>query len=314
MKSFFLSTAAVLVIGLSMASGAQAADKEKVFALVPKLIGHPFYAEVEKGCQDEATKAGVKCLFTGSPQADEAEQARVIRDLITKKVDGLAIAPNNGASIVPVIAAAKAKGIPVITFDSDAPKADRALFVGTNNVQGGVEAGKAFVAAAPGGGKYAVVTGGLAAANLNERIKGFKSALDGKFTEISGSPFPCDDDSNRGIQIIQDLLVKNPDLKGIFISGGWPMYAYEAFSRALQSRHDDIVSGKLVIVSYDTTPSQLKLLKDGYATALVGQRPFAMGTQSIAILKKLTEKASVPDGVDTGTDLVTAKNVDQFLK
>jgi ribose transport system substrate-binding protein len=314
MKSFLLSSIAVLAIGLSFASGAEAADKAKVFAMVPKLIGHPFYAEVEKGCQAEAEKDGVTCLFTGSPQADEAEQARVIRDLITKKVDGLAIAPNNGASIIPVIAAAKAKGIPVITFDSDAPKSDRALFVGTNNLQGGAEAGKAFVAATADGGKYAIVTGGLASANLNDRIKGFKSALSPKYSEISGSPFPCDDDSNRGIQIIQDLLVKNPDLKGIFISGGWPMYAYEAFSRALQSRHDDIKAGKLVVVSYDTTPSQLKLLKEGYATALVGQRPYAMGTQSIDILKKLSEKASVPDVVDTGVDLVTATNVDQFLK
>jgi len=314
MKSFSLTSVVALAIGLSFVSGAQAADKAKVFAMVPKLIGHPFYAEVEKGCQEQAKKIGVECLFTGSPQADEADQARVIRDLITKKVDGLAIAPNNAASIIPVIAAAKAKGIPVITFDSDAPKSERSLFVGTNNIQGGVEAGKVFVKAAPDGGKYAVVTGGLAAANLNERIKGFKSALNDRYTEIAGSPYACDDDSNKAIQIIQDLLVKNPDLKGIFISGGWPMYAYEAFSRALQSRHDDIKAGKLAIVSYDTTTSQLKLLKDGYATALVGQRPFAMGTRSMEILKKLSEKASVPDGVDTGVDLVTAANADQFLK
>ncbi|WP_026789435.1 sugar-binding protein [Pleomorphomonas oryzae] len=312
MKKLLLSTAAVLAVSLSFAGAANAAGK--TFAMVPKLIGHPFYAEVEKGCEDAAKKLGVECLFTGSPQADEAEQARVIRDLITKGVDGLAIAPNNAASIAPVIAAAKAKGIPVITFDSDAPKSERALFVGTNNVQGGAEGGKAFVGALPEGGKYAIITGGLAAANLNDRIAGFKSALTPAFTEVSGSPFPCDDDSNRAIQIIQDLLVKNPDLKGIFISGGWPMYAYEAFSRALASRHDDIKAGKLVIVSYDTVTSQLKLLKDGYATALIGQRPYAMGTESMDILKKLSEKAAVPVVVDTGVDLVTSANVDTFLK
>lgn len=312
MKKLLLSTAAVFVAGLISATAACAAGK--TFAMVPKLIGHPFYAEVEKGCQEAAKKLGVECLFTGSPQADEAEQARVIRDLITKGVDGLAIAPNNGASIVPVIAAAKAKGIPVITFDSDAPNSARALFVGTNNVQGGAEAGKAFVGALPNGGKYAIVTGGLAAANLNDRISGFRSALLPTFTEVAGSPFPCDDDSNRGIQIIQDLLVRNPDLKGIFISGGWPMYAYEAFSRALSSRHEDIKTGKLVIVSYDTVTSQLKLLKEGYATALVGQRPYAMGTESIGVLDKLSKHEAVPEGVDTGVDLVTAQNVDKFLK
>ena len=160
MKKLLLSTAAVLVAGAMSPRGLR---RRKTFALVPKLIGAPFYAEVERGCQAEAAKIGVKCLFTGSSEADEAQQNRVLRDLITKGVDGLAIAPNNGASIVPVIAEAKAKGIPVITFDFDAPKSERSLFVGTNNIQGGVEAGKAFAAALPDGGKYAIITGGLAA-------------------------------------------------------------------------------------------------------------------------------------------------------
>ena len=69
-----------------------------------------------------------------------------------------------------------------------------------------------------------------------------------------------------------------------------------------------------MIVSYDTVTSQLKLLKDGYATALIGQRPYAMGTESMDILKKLSEKAAVPEVVDTGVDLVTSANVDTFLK
>jgi ribose transport system substrate-binding protein len=313
MKKGLLLITAFIAVGLVFTSGADAA--EKVFAMVPKLIGHPFYADVERGCQVEAAKLGVKCLFTGSPEADEVAQARVIQDLIAKKgIDGLAIAPNNGASIVPLIADIKAKGIPVITFDSDAPRSGRALFVGTNNIQGGVEAGKAFVAAMPKGGKYAIITGGITAANLNDRINGFRSVLTDKFTEIAGSPFPCDDEPARGIQHIRDLLVKNPNLKGLFFSGGWPMYVYEPFSQALKSHHPDIISGKFVIVSYDTVPTQLKLLKDGYATALVGQRPYAMGKKSIEILKKINEGKSVPRSIDTGVDLVTIKNVDQFLK
>jgi len=32
-----------------------AADKPKIFALVPKSISVPFYADVEKGCKEEST-------------------------------------------------------------------------------------------------------------------------------------------------------------------------------------------------------------------------------------------------------------------
>lgn len=300
-----------LALGLAAATG-HAADK-KVYAMVPKLVGVPFYADVEAGCKSEAAKIGAECLFTGPTQADEAEQVRVIRDLITKGVNGISIAPNNPSSVASVIVAAQKKNIPVITFDSDAPNSKRTTFVGTNNEEGGVVGGKAFAAALPNGGTYAVLTGGLAADNLNARIKGFKSQLGPNFKEISGSPYPSDDDSNKGIQIIQDVLAKNPNLSGLFLSGGWPMFAPEAFSKAVRSRADDLKNGKFVIVSFDVLQPQLRLLKQGLATALVGQRPYAMGVQSVDVLEKLSKGEAVPAVIDTGVDLVTAQNVDKFL-
>jgi ribose transport system substrate-binding protein len=311
MKRLMMSSMALLAI--SFANGASAADK-KVFALVPKALGVPFYADAERGCKEEAAKIGAECLFTGPAQLDDAEQGRIVRDLITKKVTGISIAPNNAESISNVISSALAAKIPVITFDSDAPKSQRIAFVGTNNEAAGVSAGEAFAKSLPNGGSYAVLTGGLSAQNLNDRIKGFKSKLDDKFKEVSGSPFACNDDSSLCIQLIQDILAKNPKLDGIFYSGGWPMFAPEAYIRAVKSRAADIKSGKFVVVSFDTLPAQLKLLKDGYATTLIGQRPFAMGTGSIDDLDKLSKGETVPPVTDTGVDVVDASNVATFLK
>jgi ribose transport system substrate-binding protein len=293
--------------------GLLAQEKQKVFALVPKLVGVPFYADVEAGCKEQAKKMGVECLFTGPTQVDEGEQVRVIRDLITRGVSGLAIAPNNPDSVAAAISAAQAKGIPVITFDSDAPKTKRSTFVGTNNRVGGEMGGKAFRAALPGGGTYAIITGGLAAANLNERMAGFKAGLGDGFKEAGGSPFPCEDDSSRAIQIMQDVLAKTPGLSGFFFAGGWPMFAPEAYTRALRSRADDVKAGKFVVVSFDAQEPQLRLIKSGLATALVGQRPRAMGAQSLIVLNSLLAKQRVEPVYDTGVDLIDAKNVDQFL-
>ena len=316
MKQALLVAASILGLAAVLAAPsrpAQAEDK-KVFALVPKLVGVPFYSDVESGCMAEAKKIGVECLFTGGTQVDEAEQVRVIRDLITKNVAGLAIAPNNPASVAASIEAAQAKGIAVITFDSDAPKSTRTSFVGTNNVQGGEEGGKAFKATLPQGGKYAIITGGLAADNLNERIKGFKSQLGDGFTEVAGSPYPCDDDANKAVQLIQDVLAKNPDLSGFFFSGGWPMFAPQAYARAVKNKAEDIKSGKFAVVAFDVQDSQLQLLKQGYATALIGQRPVAMGAKSIDVLNQLAAKQTVPPVVDTGVDVVTPANIATYVK
>jgi len=48
-------------------------------------------------------------------------------------------------------------------------------------------------------------------------------------------------------------------------------------------------------------------------TALIGQRPHSMGVQSIDALKAATEGKPVQN-VDTGVDVVTADNVDEFIK
>jgi len=311
MSRLLLGAVAAAVLGLGIAGQAQAADK-KVFAVVPKALGVPFYADAEKGCKEEAAKIGAECLFTGPAQLDDAEQARIVRDLITRKVAGIAIAPNNPDSISSVISAAMAKNIPVVTFDSDAPKSKRVAFIGTNNEAGGVSAGEAFAKALPNGGNYAVITGGLSAANLNDRIKGFKSKLGGSFKEVSGSPFPCNDDSSTAVQLIQDILAKNPNIDGIFFAGGWPMFAPEAYTRALKNKAADLKAGKFVIVSFDTLPSQIKLLKEGYATTLVGQRPTSMGSDSVEQLDKLTKGEKVPPVTDTGVDIVDSSNVDKF--
>ncbi len=310
MTRMLLATVAATTLLLGQGGQARAADK--VFALVPKALGVPFYADAEKGCKAEAAKIGAECLFTGPAQLDDAEQSRIVRDLITKKVAGIAIAPNNAESISAVISAALAKNIPVVTFDSDAPKSKRVAFIGTNNEAGGASAGEAFAKALPNGGNYAVLTGGLSAQNLNDRIKGFKSKLNDKFKEVSGSPYSCNDDSSTGVQLIQDMLAKHRDLDGIYFSGGWPMFAPAAYTRALKSKAADLKSGKFVIVSFDTLPTQIKLLKDGYATTLVGQRPLAMGTGSIDQLDTLSKGGKVPPVTDTGVDVVDASNVAAF--
>ena len=312
--------AAVLVTTLLGASPARGA-KALVFAVVPKAINNPFYNEVRRGCEDEAKKLGVTCDFTGPTVTEIQPQIQVLESLVQRHVDGMAIAPVDGKAAVPVIAQAAAAGIAVVTFDSDAaPGSKRLAFIGTDNYAGGVALGKQFAKALPGGGKYAIITGGLGAENLNERIKGVHDGLKqagvaDKFEEVSGSPFPCNDDVNRAVQLIEQALTAHPDLSGIVPVGGWPLFAPEAYKQALKPKTADMASGKFAVVSFDTLQQELQLLQAGYVSALIGQRPYEMGVNSIlALYNYVTKKTKPQDPWHTGLDIVTKANVAQFLK
>ena len=312
-KLLVLITGSLTAIA-TLVGGAYAADKPQVFAIVPKGINDPFYADVERGAKEEAKKFGGQVVYTGSTQSDESEQVQIMRDLLTRGVSGFAVAPVNADAVVGVIASAAQKHIAVVTFDSDAPNSKRLAYIGTNNLDAGREAGKAFKSHLPKG-KIAVITGHLAAANHGERVRGFHEIVNGSdYQEVPGSPFPCDDDVAKSIQIIQDTLTRYPDLDGFYFSGGWSTFgAPEAYKNAMAKKKAAIASNKFVVVSFDTLPQQLQVLKEGYLTALIGQRPYQMGIQSIDALKAATEGKPVQN-VDTGVDVVTAENVDQFIK
>ena len=85
-------------LALSAAVTASGTDKTKTFAVVPKSIAVAFYADVEKGCKEEAKKLGVNVIYTGPETADAAKQVQILQDLVSRGVDGFAVAPMDADS------------------------------------------------------------------------------------------------------------------------------------------------------------------------------------------------------------------------
>ncbi|MBK3661251.1 sugar-binding protein [Bradyrhizobium diazoefficiens] len=307
----------ILLAGIAvamMATPAFAANYR--FVIVPKAMNNPFFDFARDGCEKRAKELGnIECIYKGPIEHEPATQAQIIQDFITQKVDGLAISVADVAAMTKTIEAATAAGIPVITFDADAPGSKRIAYIGTNNKEFGVALGKQLLKLRPDGGKYGMVSGGPGAKNLAERVDGVREALKGsKWTEVSGSPTFCNDDPALAIQQMTDMRTATPDLAAIVPVGGWPMFAPEGFKAFASRSKKDIDSGKFTLVVADTLKMQLELLRDGYANALVGQRPFEMGEKAMDTLLAIKKGQKVPEIVYTGLDLVTKDNVAQMLK
>ncbi len=307
----------ILLAGIAvamMATPAFAANYR--FVIVPKAMNNPFFDFARDGCQKRAKELGnIECIYKGPIEHEPATQAQIIQDFVTQKVDGLAISVADVAAMTKTIEAATAAGIPVITFDADAPGSKRIAYIGTNNKEFGVALGKQLLKLRPDGGKYAMVSGGPGAKNLAERVDGVREALKGsKWTEVSGSPTFCNDDPALAVQQMTDMRTATPDLAAIVPIGGWPMFAPEGFKAFASRSKKDIDSGKFTLVVADTLKMQLELLRDGYVNALVGQRPFEMGEKAMDTLLAIKKGEKVPEIVYTGLDLVTKDNVAQMLK
>lgn len=307
----------LLLAGVTIAMMATPAFAQTYkFAVVPKAMNNPFFDVARDGCMKRAKELGnVECIYKGPIEHEPATQAQIIQDFITQKVDGLAISVADVAAMTKSIDAATAAGIPVITFDADAPGSKRLAYIGTNNKDFGLALGKQLLQLRPEGGKYAMVSGGPGAKNLAERVDGVREALKGsKWVEVQGSPTFCNDDSTLAIQQMTDLRTATPDLAAIVPVGGWPMFAPEGFKAFVNKNKKDIDSGKLTLVVADTLKMQLELLRDGYSNALTGQRPFEMGEKSMDALLAIKKGEKVPEVIYTGLDLVTKDNVAQLLK
>src|SRR5215468_7266987 len=83
----------------------------------------------------------VSAEFRITSDGTAAEQKRIMDDLMTKGVDGIAVSPVDPQNQITLINEV-AKNALVFTQDSDAPDSDRACYVGTDNVAAGRQAGQ----------------------------------------------------------------------------------------------------------------------------------------------------------------------------
>jgi ribose transport system substrate-binding protein len=95
---------------------------------------------VHAGAEQAAKELGnVEVLWKGSQNENDTEgQINVVQDFTAQKVDGIVLAPNDSSALVDAVRGAKAKGIPVVIFDSDLDDKDAYVsYVATRNERGG---------------------------------------------------------------------------------------------------------------------------------------------------------------------------------
>jgi ribose transport system substrate-binding protein len=280
-------------------------------ALVPKLV-HPFFEDCRIGAEEKATELGVDFQWVVPQTGDPAIQVQMIEDLVSKQVHAIVISPNEPTSVEPVIADAVSKGILVMTFDSDSPNSQRVIYIGTDNKTAGSVQGQTLAALLGGTGKVGIITGGLGALNLNQRIEGLTEALAGTSIEIVET-VATDEDLAKGLSVSESLLRARADLNGIacMSATGGPTLAQVIRGPEFQDR-----IGVLKIVAFDDLAETVAGINDGIIDATMVQRPVQMGVLSIQWAHDILTGAATPacTNIDTGVTVVNKDNLTTYTK
>ena len=121
---------AVAYNGGSPTNAPDRAGKALTVVDVPKLIGVGYFDATSKGIQEAAAELGNMTVTTDAPvEANIDDQITVIDNYITKGVDGILFASNDGVAIAPVLKKALAAGINVVGYDANSQPDARQWFV-----------------------------------------------------------------------------------------------------------------------------------------------------------------------------------------
>ncbi|MBM3851396.1 MAG: substrate-binding domain-containing protein [Verrucomicrobia bacterium] len=272
-------------------AAAPAGGKKRKIAFVSNGVAS-FWTIASAGVKTAGEKLGVDAQ-TLMPVEGISDQKRIIEDLLTKGVDGIAVSPIDPANQTDLLNTA-ARRTKVITHDSDAPNSDRLVYIGMDNYKAGRMCGDLVREAMPKGGTVMIFIGRLEQDNSKRRRQGTIDAIlgrpenpsnyDAPGTVLEGNGFKIlgtltdQFDRAKGKANAEDALAKYPDLGcmvGLFAYN--PPLLLEALAQA----------GKLnqvKVVAFDEDDATLDGIQKGTVHGTVVQNPYMYGYKSVEVL------------------------------
>jgi simple sugar transport system substrate-binding protein len=257
---------------------------------------------------DKATPGATVIYATGKSGTDDAGEIAAIQNMVAQGVKGIAITPTSPAVSAALDKAIKA-GVKVVLMDNDIPTwKKKSSVVATNNLNGGILAGKYLAKHLKAGDTLGILEGNPANPALVDRVTGVLKGLGPLKSKIKVvSKLETDCDQTKGATAAQTILTANQGLTAIYSACGPPALG------AIQSiKNANIKPGGIVLVGFDASPDEVKAIKAGTETGSVAQFPAKIGSVGIATLYKAVQGKTVPKNVDTGTALVTKANASKF--
>jgi ribose transport system substrate-binding protein len=300
--------------GPAPAGTVQAPTKKGLkIALIAKSSTNPVFLSARVGAEAAAKAASqkhgipVEVAWLTPPQEDGQVQAQRIAQAVNEGADAIIVSCSDAGKLNGAIDDAVARGIPVMTFDSDAPQSKRFSFYGVDDIKTGRAVMTELSQQMGGKGKVAILAGNQNAPNLQNRVKGVKEeAAKHPGIEIVGVFNHIETPQDAAAEVIR---VGNayPEIQGWAMIGGWPLFT--------QTLLNELDPNKVKIVSVDALPAELAYVEKGLAPVLLAQPTYLWGEVSVnTVVDKVYLKKDVPQIIPMELVRVSKENLGQWAR
>jgi ribose transport system substrate-binding protein len=296
-------------------------DSKEKYYLIATNTGIPYWQNAAAGFHAAAEKMKVKGIVAGPASFDPRAESVAFLDAAQSGASGILISVSDARLMKDPIDQAIANGIPVITFDSDAPETSRLYFIGTNNYEAGFSGGKRLAEELKGKGNVIVFTM-PDQPNLAERLRGYKDALANspgikitQVVDIQGNPTVAFD------TMTSVLAMKNDKVSGVICLEA---QAGKEVAAVLNNHNVKDVT----VIAFDTDADTLDWIQKGYISATIAQKPYTMAYTGLVALDSVYHNkpdtlavnwskrsfSPYPVFVDTGSGIVDKSNLEGFMQ
>jgi ribose transport system substrate-binding protein len=268
--------------------------KSLKIALIAKSSTNPVFLSARTGAEAAAKKlseehgVSITIDWRTPPTEDGQEQARRIAQAVNEGADVILISCSDANKVTGAINDAVARGVPVMTFDSDAPQSKRFAYYGVDDIATGEAVMKELAEQTGGKANVAILAGNQNAPNLQKRVAGVKQgAANHPGIKIVGTFYHTETPQDAAAEVLR-VMRAYPEVNAWAMVGGWAL-----FTKTLLT---DLDPARVKVVSVDALSPELPYIEKGIAPVLLAQPTYLWGYVSVEkIVEKMVLKKEVPE-------------------
>jgi ribose transport system substrate-binding protein len=299
--------------GSAAPAGGSGTPKSIRIAMIAKSSTNPVFLSARTGAETTAKELSAKIgvpieiAWLTPPQEDGQIQAQRIAQAVNEGASAILVSCSDAGKVTGAIDDAVARGVPVMTFDSDAPQSKRFSFYGVDDRRIGQDVMVELVKQIDGHGRVAILAGNQNAPNLRRRVDAVKAeAAKHPGIQIVGTFYHIETPQDAASEVIR---VNNayPDIRGWAMVGGWALYTKTLLT--------DLDPAKVKLVAVDALAPELAYVEKGLTPVLIAQAPYLWGQVGVTtVIDKIHFKKAVPAIIPMEPVRVTRENLGSWAR